>query len=107
MFMIKGKRYMKYLRVDNRKGQFLKDDNWVDITSLGKDDLLRMVRAALEDDQFEIDEYDEDALPNPAHKIIYKHVCQQLTDIHARRNEYQEARRNLFKDAYEQYCMDI
>lgn len=107
MFTIEGKRYMKYLKVDNRKGQFLKDGNWVDITSLGKDDLMRMVRAALEDEQFEIDEYDEEALPNPAHKIIYKHVCQQLTDIHARRNEYMEAKRNLFKDAYEQYCMDI
>lgn len=107
MFTIKEKRYMKYLRVDNRKGQFFKDGNWVDITSLGKDDLMILVRAALEDEQFEIDEFDEDALPNPAHKIIYKHVYQQLTDIRARRNEYQEAKRNLFKDAYEQYCMDI
>lgn len=54
MFTIEEKRYMKYLRVDNRKGQFLKDGNWVDITSLGKDDLMRMVRAALEDGQFKL-----------------------------------------------------
>lgn len=107
MFTIKEKKYMKYLRIDNRKGQFVKDGNWLDITSMDKEDLMRIVRAALEDDQFEIDEFDEGALPNPAHKIIYRHMYQQLTDIHTRRNEYQEAKRNLFKDAYEQYCKDI
>lgn len=68
---------------------------------------MGMVRATLEEEQFEIDEFYKDALPNPAHKIIYKHVYQQLTDIHARRKECQEAKRNLFKEAYEQYCMDI
>ena len=98
---------MKYLRVDNRKGQFLKDGNWVDITLLGKEDLMRMVKAALEDEQFDIDEYDEESLPNPAHKIIYRHMFQQLSDIHARRSEFLEAKRNLFKDAYEQYFTEI
>ena len=103
--MIKEKRYMKYLRIENRKGQYLKDGNWTDVTALSKDDLMQMVRAALEDDDFEIDEYDEGLLPNPAHKIIYKHVSQQLEDIHSRKDEFQEAKRSMFKDAYEKYCL--
>lgn len=85
------------IEVDLEKGQ-------IDVTSLSKDDLMQMVRAALEDDDFEIDEYDEGLLPNPAHKIIYKHLGLQLEDIHSRKNEFQEAKRNIFKDAYEKYC---
>ena len=50
MYTIKEKKYMMYLRIDNRKGQFIKNGNWVDITSMDKDDLMRMVRTALEDD---------------------------------------------------------
>lgn len=97
---------MKNLKIESNIGFFLREAEWVDIVNITKEDLLALVKSALEDEHFEIDPYDEGLLPNPAQKIVYKHVSQQLQDIHDRREEFIEKQRSMYKESYEKYCQE-
>ena len=97
---------MKHLRIDEQKAFFKRGTDWILVTEMTKDDLLNLAHAAVEEDDFETDVYDETLLRNPAHNIIYKQICGQLTELHSRRSQFQEEVRNLYKDAYNKYCLD-
>lgn len=60
-----------------------------------KEDLLNLAHAAIEEEDFETDAYDETLLPNPAHKIIYQQINGQLMELHNRRATFQEEARNI------------
>lgn len=98
---------MKHLKIDEQKGFFKRGDNWVVVSEMTKEDLLNLAHAAIEDEEFETDSYDESLLPNPAHKIIYQNIKGQLDDLHNRRSAFQEEARNIYKDAYNKYCIDL
>ena len=76
------------------------------ITDMTKDDLLNLAHAAIDEDDFEADKYDEALLPNPAHRIIYQQISCQLLDLHNRRTSFLEEVRNIYKDAYNKYCIE-
>jgi len=97
---------MKHLEIKDQKGFFKRGESWIVVTEMTKDDLLNLAHAAVEEDNFEMDAYDEAALPNPAHKIIYQRICGQLKELHDRRAAFQEEVRNIYKDAYTKYCVD-
>lgn len=97
---------MKSLKIEGNKGFFLRGTEWVDVVSITKEDLLVLVKSALDDENFEVDPYNEGLLANPAQKIVYKHVSQQLQDIHGRREEFIERQRSIYKDAYDKYCQE-
>ena len=65
---------MKHLRINNRQGEFLKGSDWVVITEIIADDILNLARAAVSEDDFEVDVFDESALVNPAQRIIYQKI---------------------------------
>jgi hypothetical protein len=57
---------MKHLRIESGKGQYSIDGIiWKDLDTITKDELLQMIDLTMEDD-FTIDEYDKNKLPNPA-----------------------------------------
>lgn len=62
---------MKHLKIEDRKAYFTRGESWMVVTEMTKDDLLNLAYAAIDEDDFETDVYDETLLPNPAHKIIY------------------------------------
>ncbi len=97
---------MKHLKIEDQKGFFKRGESWIVVSELTKDDLLNLAHSAVEDADFEIDTYDEVALPNPAHKIIYQHISGQLTELHSRREGFMEEVRNIYKDAYNKYCTE-
>lgn len=98
---------MEYLKITNNKGKFYRQgEGWVDVDKMSKDDLYQLVNAALEDEDFGMDEFEEDLLQNPAHKTIYSHIYRQLVDIHSRREEYNDEIDSLYKEAYDKYCND-
>lgn len=97
---------MKHLKIEDQKAFFNRGDNWIVVTDMTKDDLLNLAHAAIEEDDFETDKYDETLLPNPAHKIIYQQINSQLMELHHRRASFQEEVRNIYKDAYNKYCID-
>ena len=97
---------MKHLKIEDQKALFTRDGSWMVVTDMTKEDLLNLAHAAIEEEDFEMDKYDEALLPNPAHKIIYQQINSQLTDLHNRRTLFQEEMRNIYKDAYNKYCID-
>lgn len=97
---------MKHLKIEDQKAYFTRGESWMVITNMTKDDLLNLAHAAIEDDNFETDAYNEASLPNPAHKIIYQQINSQLIDLHNRRDAFQEEMRNIYKDAYDKYCAE-
>ncbi len=97
---------MKHLKIEDQKAYFTRGENWMVVTDMTKDDLLNLAHAAIEEDDFETDAYNEALLPNPAHKIIYQQINGQLIDLHDRRAAFQEEIRNIYKDAYDKYCTE-
>lgn len=97
---------MKHLKIEDQKAYFAKGENWIVVTDMTKEDLLNLAHAAIEDEDFETDTYDEVALPNPAHRIIYQQINGQLTELHNRRVAFKEEARNIYKDAYNKYCLE-
>ena len=102
----KERTYMKHLKIENQKAFFTRGESWLVVTDMTKEDLLNLAHSAIEEDDFETDKYDEALLPNPAHKIIYQQINTQLTELHNRRGAFQEEVRNIYKDAYNKYCID-
>ena len=97
---------MKYLKIDNHKGYFIKDKNnptdWTEIDQIEKDDLLNLLDIAT-NEEFEIDAYDEANLGNKAHQIIYKHIAEKLTTFLSNKSRFKDEADNLFKAAIEKY----
>ena len=87
--------YMKHLKIENQKAFFKRGENWIVVTDMTKEDLLNLAHAAIEEDDFETDKYDEALLING-----------QLMDLYNRRNAFQEEVRNIYKDAYNKYCTE-
>lgn len=102
----KERTYMKHLKIENQKAFFTRGESWLVVTDMTKEDLLGLAHSAIEEEDFETDKYDEALLPNPAHKIIYQQINTQLTELHNRRGAFQEEVRNIYKDAYNKYCID-
>ena len=97
---------MKHLEIKEQKAFFKRGESWIIVTEMTKDDLLNLAHAAIEDEEFTADAYDESQLPNPAHRIIYQRISGQLTELHNRKAAFQEDVRNIYKDAYVKYCVE-
>lgn len=97
---------MKHLKVEDQKGYFKKGESWIIVTDMTKDDLLNLAHSAVTEDDFEMDDYNETLLPNPAHRIIYQHISGQLKELHNRKASFQEEILNIYKDAYNKYCIE-
>ncbi len=97
---------MKYLKIDNHKGYFIKDKNnptdWTEIDQIEKDDLLNLLDIAT-NEEFEIDAYEEVNLGNKAHQIIYKHIAEKFTTFLSNKSRFKDEADNLFKAAIEKY----
>ena len=97
---------MKHLRINNRQGEFLRGDEWIVITEIIADDILNLARAAVTEEDFEVDSFDDSALLNPAQKIIYQKTSEQLMLLHARIKDFADETRNIYQDAYDKYCKE-
>lgn len=103
---LKEKGYMKHLKIDDQKGYFTRGESWIVVTEMTKEDLLNLAHTAIEEADFEIDAFEDDRLPNPAHKIIYQKISGQLLELHNRRDAFREEISNIYKDAYNKYCVE-
>lgn len=97
---------MKHLRINNRKGEFLRGNDWVVITEITAEDILNLAKASVSEDDFEVDAFEESVLVNPAQKIIYQKISDQLISLHARKQEFADETRNVYQDAYDKYCKE-
>jgi hypothetical protein len=95
---------MKLLRIHEHAGQYLAADGMYEsIDKIDKDDLLRLVDSTLYPDEFDVDAYDEQAIKNQAHQVIYKSIAQKLNDLRKRREAFVDESARLYLAEYEKY----
>ncbi|MFT4802475.1 MAG: hypothetical protein ACI93N_002253 [Flavobacteriaceae bacterium] len=98
---------MKYLKIDNNQGFFIKDktqtENWTEIDKIEKDDLLKLLDYIIEDDDFEMDIYNVEILGNKAHQIIYESIYEKLNGFLTNRDGFKDQTGNIYREALEKY----
>lgn len=103
---MKGKHPMKYLIIKDNKGFYTLDgEHEKPLDKITKEDLLSLLNAAIEKDDFEMDVFAPGNLKNPAHQIIYKHLHQKFEDISKGRIAFNDEKTNLYKEALNKYQM--
>lgn len=94
---------MKLLKIDRGNGHFrLSDGSYLEIDKINKEHLMDIVNATLAG-EVEFDSYDEEALQNQAHRVIYKNIVAKLQDLANRRQEYKDESEALFQKEYDRY----
>jgi hypothetical protein len=97
---------MKYLTIENGQGFYCTESNkWIPIDKISKDDLMALLNAAISED-FEMDEYNDEFLKNPAHQIIYKSIYEKFHDLQENKNRFKDECELLYKDAFEKYSKE-
>ena len=76
------------------------------IDLITKEDLLKLIQCALEDEHFEMDSYDDSLVHNAAHKVIYKNIYQKLDDLLKHRIAFNDERTNLYRTAINAYTIE-
>lgn len=106
--MIQGGEAMRLLKIEDKQGLFLsKGGEYVTVDKMTKESLLYLVDLSLEHGSgCELDEYDQENLPNQAHQIIYKNVYEKISQLTARKDEFLDRSERLYLDEYERYKSD-
>lgn len=98
---------MKYLKIDDNKGYFLKlneDDQqeWIEIDQITKDDLMALLSSAVAGD-FEMDEFLPESLDHKAHHIIYKNIHEKFNQLLESKDKFKDETDVLYKSAFDKY----
>lgn len=98
-------KHMKYLKIENNKGLYRLDtsvENWIELDQINKEHLLLLLKSASSDD-FEMDEYEDSLLRNPAHNIIYKNIHGKFKDFLNNKTRFKDSIEAMYKTAIEKY----
>jgi len=94
---------MKLLSIENNLGLYLSETGQYNpVDKITKEDLLRLVNLTLQED-VEFDAYDENAIKNQAHQIVYKSVFEKLRGLRDRKKEFKDESERLYLKEYERY----
>lgn len=94
---------MKHLKIDNSKGYYQTElDQWKEIDKIDKEDLLTLLNKATEND-FEMDDFNAEKLPNKAHSIIYKNLSEKFSELLENKDRFKDESEQLYKNAFEKY----
>ncbi len=106
MHMTAGGKGMKLLSIDNNAGFYLDGSGqYSPVDKITKEDLLRLVNLTLQED-VEFDAYDDSAIKNQAHQIVYKSVFEKLRGLKDRKKEFVDESERLYLKEYERYRED-
>ena len=72
------------------------------INKINKEDLLKLVNVVLESD-VEIDDFNDDLIKDPAHKIIYKNISEKIRGLHQKKDVIKDESGRMFLKEYEKY----
>jgi hypothetical protein len=96
---------MKYLKINNNKGYYRLDtavENWTELDQINKDHLLTLLKLA-STGNFEMDEYEDTLIQNPAHNIIYKNIHGKFKDFLSNKTRFQDSVDAMYKQAIDKY----
>jgi hypothetical protein len=95
---------MKLLKIEENQGHFRDAlGKYKPIDKIAKEDLLQLVNWTLHEKDVDFDAYDENAIKNQAHQIVYKSVVQKLQGLKGRKREFIDESERLFLKEYEKY----
>ena len=100
---------MKYLKIENNKGYFRLDSietSWMELDKINKDNLLGLLKLAGGSEEFEMDDYVDELLQNPAHNIIYKNLFLKFRDFIDNKTRFKDSVESTYKTALEKYKID-
>ncbi len=94
---------MKLLKIENDLGYYLDDKNeFTPVDKITKEDLLRLVDLTLAE-EVEFDEFDNEAIKNQAHQILYKSIFEKLGGLRERKQEFTDESERLYVQEHEKY----
>lgn len=97
---------MKLLSIENNMGLYLGESGqYSPVDKITKEDILRLVNLTLQED-VEFDVYDDKAIKNQAHQIVYKSVFEKLRGLKDRKKEFVDESERLYLKEYERYRED-
>ena len=106
MHMTAGGMDMKLLSIENNLGLYLGESGQYNpVDEITKEDILRLVNLTLREG-VEFDAYDENAIKNQAHQIVYKSVFEKLRGLSDRKKEFIDESERLYLKEYEKYRDD-
>lgn len=97
---------MNYLKIDNNQVWFRTDktiETYKAIDEVNKEDILNLVKLIIEEDNFEMAEYNSEIIGNTAHNIIYKNIYEKLNALKHNRTEIIEEANSEFSAAFNKY----
>lgn len=100
---------MKYLKIDNNKGFYhlgQEPTDWIELDQINKEHLLDLLDIASMNDEFEMDEYKDELLRNPAHNIIYKNIHNKFKDFLNNKTRFKDSVESMYKSAIEKYNLN-
>ena len=98
---------MTYLKIEDNKGFYRIDEtseDWIELNQISKEHLLKLLELATEND-FEMDEYKDKLLQNPAHNIIYKNIYGKFIAFLGNKTRFQDSVEAMYKTALEKYSV--
>lgn len=96
---------MKYLKIENNKGFYRPDatvDHWIELDQISKLHMLELLKIA-SDNEFEMDDYKDELIQNPAHNIIYKNIHGKFKDFLANKTRFKDSVEAMYKQALDKY----
>ena len=108
MRISRGEMIMKYLKIDNGSAYYLSSDSeYIVIEEITKEDLMKLINLAVDESCcFEMDDYEEVEILNPAHKIIYSNLYRKLVGLVNDGNRFRDESNTLYMDAKIKYGID-
>lgn len=95
---------MKYLEIKENKGFLLNEKGvWIELDQISKEDILFVVDRAFNEEDFAMDDFNEEDLKNPAHRIIYKQLHEKISDFIERKSALKDEISSMYEDAYNKY----
>lgn len=98
---------MTYLKIDNNKGYYRTEgtsEEWVELDQISKDELLKLLKKATTE-EFEMNEYKDELLQNPAHNIIYKNIYRKFKELLSNKTRFQDSVNLMYKSAIDKYTI--
>ena len=94
---------MKLLKIEGNHGHYLGEQGeFAPIDKITKEDLLRLVDMTLSE-EVQFDEYDDEAIKNQAHQILYKSISVKIAGLKERKQEFTDESERLYLEEYEKY----
>lgn len=96
---------MKYLKIDEGNAFFLHNNSdYASINEITKEDLMYLINCAVDDRlDFEMDDFNEFEIHNPAHKIVYSNLYQKLMELASDKERFIEESKSMYFDAKVKY----